>query len=246
MLKKAPIEQVTKQQRRCNLAEVRVLHTHVVDEQLLGMLKAKSLRTTELDISSTSNGHYIGHHKQFYKNRGLTFPPSNVSIEKAMQIITAYKVFTKLDCKDEGAIPKVVELAQILGSRCMLHTYVKEFDYQAEERESHWINENINLGRIIKLRNNAGYPILQVSCRGFTYDGIATFKSSHVSYLREVCAEVVKNKIDVVNLNLPSNQIPPDWALQYFYDRGVLLEVYESNIGKRQLPCDVFTTIEFK
>jgi len=247
MLKKAPIGQTTRQQKRHNLAEIRVLHNCVVDERLLGMLKARLFRTVELDISSTNDGYYIGHHKKFYRDRDLLFPPFNVSIEEAMRVIAVHKIFTKLDCKDEEAIPKVTELAQILGpGSCMLHAYAKEFDYQTKKRQSHWVNENINLKKIIKLRDNTKYPFLQVSCRGFTYNEIATLKSSRVSTLREICAEAVKNGINVINLNLPNKQIPPDWVLRYFFDNDVLLEVYESKIGKRQLPCDVFTTIESK
>lgn len=247
MLKKAPVGQIAKRQTRRNLAKVRMLHTRVVNRQLLEMLKTKSLQTTELDISSAKDGYYIGHPKQFYENRGLIFPLLNVSIEEAMQVIVAYEVFTKLDCKNKGAIPKVTELAQTLGpGNCMLHAYVKEFDYQTNERESYWTNENIDLKEIIKLRDDTGGPFLQVSCRGFTYNEIATVKSSSVSGLREICAKAMKNKIDIVNLNLPHNQVPPDWALQYFYNNNVLLEVYESNIGEKQLPCDVFTTIELK
>ncbi len=247
MPKKSLIGQTTKQQGRPNLAEIRVLHTRVVDERLLRMLKTGLLQTMELDISSANGGYYIGHHRQFYKDRGLTFPPPNVSLEEAMRVITKQGVFTKLDCKDEGAIPKVTELARILGpGSCMLHAFVKEFNYQTKERELHWINENIDIKKLTKLRDNTGYPSLQVSCRGFTYNGIATLEGGQVSNLNEVCAKAMKNGIDVVNLNLPNNQVPPDWVLQYFYDNGVLLEVYEGNGEERQLPCDVFTTIELE
>lgn len=241
MLKEAP-------KRKPNLAEIRVLHTQIVDEQLLGMLTAGLLqKTIELDISSTDDEYYIGHHRLFYEYRNLAFPPPNVSIEKTMGLIIEHGFFTKLDCKDGKAIPKVAELAQKLGpNSCMLHAFIRELNYQTEKRESHWEYEDIALEEIIKLRARVGYPALQVSCRGFVYDGIATLKSNYIPNLSEVCAIAKENGIDVVNLNLPNNQIPPNWVLQYFYDNGVLLEVYEGKIKKRHLPCDVFTTIELK
>jgi hypothetical protein len=66
--------------------------------------------------------------------------------------------------------------------------------------------------------------------------------------LTKVCAIAKKNKIDIVNLNLPGNQVPPNWVLQYFCDNGILLEVYEKSKKEKQLLCDVdvFTTIELK
>jgi len=245
MPKEALIERIAEQQGRPNLAEILVLHTRVVDERLLRMLTAGLVQTMELDISSTEDDrYYIGHHWQFYENRGLVFPPPNVSLEEAMWAIISYRVFTKLDCKDKGAVPKVAELALSLGSsNCMLHAFVREFDYQKNGREGHWLYENIGLEEIIRLRNEVGQPALQVSCRGFTYNGIATTDDYQVSNLNEVCTKAKENKIEVVNLNLPDNQVPPDWALKYFYDNGVLLEVYEDS-RKRQLSCDVFTTIE--
>ncbi len=246
MLKEALIEQITEQPGRPNLAEIRMLHTRVVNKEILGMLAAGSLHTVELDISSTEDGeHYIGHHSLFYKDRDLNFPPPNVPIEEAMLVINTYGIFTKLDCKDEKAIPKTAELAQRLKpNSCMLHAFVKEFDFQESQRESHWVYENIDLEKIIELRDNTKYPALQVSCRGFTYNGIATLEGDQISNLHEVCARAREDKIEIVNLNLPGNQVPPDWALQYFYENGVLLEVYENKVGERQLPCDVFTTIE--
>jgi len=241
MLKEAP-------RRKPNLAEIPVLHTQIVDEQLLGMLATGLLQTIELDISSNDDGeHYIGHHRLFYQDRDLIFPPPNVSIEKTMELIIEHGFFTKLDCKDEEAIPKVAELALRLGpNNCMLHAFVKKFDYQIEGRQPHWKHENIILEKIIKLLAEAGYPPLQVSCRGFTSDGIATLESSHIPNLHEVCDIAGKNGVDIVSLNLPNNQIPPDWVLQYFYDNGILLEVYEDEIKEKPLPCDVFRTIELE
>ncbi len=256
MLKEALIEQITQQQERPNLAEIRMLHTQAVDKEILGMLAAGSLHAVELDISSTEDGehyedgeYYIGHHRLFYENRGLVFPPPNVSIEEAMRVITKHEVFTELDCKDEKAIPKVAELAQRLGpSGCMLHAHIIEFDFELgfQNRGSRlpWGYEGISLDQLLELRDNTGYPAVQATCRGFTYNGIKTLQDGQVPRLREVCDSAKENKIDVVNLNLPDHQVPPDWALQYFFDNGVLLEVYEANIGGRQLPCNVFTTIE--
>jgi hypothetical protein len=231
-----------------NLAEIPVLHTQIVDEQLLEMLTAGLFQTIELDISSDDNGeHYIGHHWLFYLTKGLAFPPLNVSIEKTMEFIIEHGFFTKLDCKDEEAIPKVVELAQRLGpNRCMLHAFISELNYQTEKGEPHWEYEDIALKKIIELRARAGYPALQVSCRGFTSDGIATLESSHIPNLHEVCDIAGKNEVDIVSLNLPNNQIPPNWVLQYFYDHDILLEVYEDEIKEKRLPCDVFTTIKLE
>jgi len=241
MLKEAP-------KNKPNLAEIRVLHTQIVDKQLLEMLTAGLLQTIELDISSTDaddSEHYIGHHWLFYLANGLAFPPFNIPVEEAMEFIDKYGFFTKFDCKDKKAIPKVAELAQRLGpNNCMLHAFISEFDYQTKKRKPHWKYENITLKEIIRLRAEAGYPPLQVSCRGLVYNEITTLKSSHIPNLSEVCAIAKENEIDVVSLNLPNNQIPPNWVLQYFYDNGVLLEVYEEKIQERQLPCDVFTTIE--
>ena len=70
MLKEALIGQIAEQQERPNLAEIRMMHTQVVDKELLGMLAAGSLHTVELDISSTEDSeYYIGHHRLFYEDR---------------------------------------------------------------------------------------------------------------------------------------------------------------------------------
>lgn len=232
---------------RPDLATIRMLHTHVVTESILEMIRRGITSTLELDISSGPDGPYIGQHELYYRHRGLAFPPANVSIKRAMGVVAEHNIFVKFDCKDEGAIPEILQLVktyQFSPNQFMLHVHAKEFDFQKERRELHWVHENIPLELALELRRNASGPGLQVSCRGFTPDTIQGSRSEQAGNLFKVCEKTKENGIEIVNLSLPGNQIPPDWVLNYFYHHDILLEVYEANIGGRELPCDVFTTTE--
>lgn len=234
--------------RKFDLAKIAVLHTRIVDHRILEMIRAGKLVTLELDISLGSDGKlYIGHHRLFYRDRGENFPPGNVSLEEAMEVIVQHGVFVKFDCKDGGAIPgilKLIEEYEVAPDKFMLHAYVTEFDFHQGEGESHWEFVNISLAEIVEMRDKVGSPSLQVSCRGFTLEGIEHEDSKQTSNLFKVCEVAQENNITVVNLNLPDNDVPPDWVLMYFHEKGILIEVYEAKIEGRELPCDVFKTVE--
>lgn len=229
---------------KLDLSKIDMLHTHVVNENTLEMIKLGVLKTLELDISSREGGYYIGHHELHYQDINDT-PPHNVTIQEAMEVILSNNVFVKFDCKDSGAIPEVLRLAAMMPpNKCMLFAFAIELDFQIEERESHWKYENIPLSEILKLREEAGDLLLQIGCRGFTYDGIRDIDSSQTEDVFRVFKIAQENSIEVISFSLPDNQVPPDWILQYFHDGGILVEVYKDSLGDRELPCDVFTSVE--
>ena len=229
---------------RLELAEVKMLHSNVVDEFVLGMIGRGDLRTLELDINLGADGFFIGHHDFYYQGNGQVHL-GGMSIQEAMAVVLELGIVVKFDCKGRGAIPEVLRLATLMDpGKCMLHAFASEFDFHFEERKIRWKHENIPLAQVLKLREEAGNLPLQVGCRGFTFDGIRDRGSIQVADLLEVFRVAQKNSIEAIGLSLPDNQVPPDWVLQYFCDGGVLVEVYEAEIGNRELPCDVFTSVE--
>lgn len=232
---------------RPDLAKIRMFHTRIVNESILGMIRQGELQALELDISLGLNGLYIGHHESYYQDRNYEFPPHNVPVRKAMEVIVKYNVFVKFDCKDEGAIsgiPQLITQYSLDPNKFMLHAYITELDFHQGERKPEWEFENISLDKIIQLREIVGGPSLQVSCRGFDYEGIEDTNSQQVANLFKVFKLAKENEIEVINLNLPNNKIAPDWVLKYFNDGGILVEFYEANVGDRELPCNVFTSME--
>lgn len=229
---------------KLDLAKIDMLHTDVVNETTLKMIRCGELETLELDISSSVEGFFIGHHDLYYQDiNGI--PSHNVSIQEAMEVVLSNNVFVKFDCKDSEAIFEVSRLVAMMPpNKCMLYAFATEIDFQVEEREFYWEYENIPLISILKLKEEAGNLSLQIGCRGFTFDGIRDIDSAQVTNLFRIFRIVQENSIEVISLNLPDQQVPPDWVLQYFHDGGILVEVYKSNVGNRKLPCDVFTSVE--
>ena len=203
--------------------------------------------TLELDISTNENGYFIGHHCLYYKARGLVFPPPNVSIQRAITVVKKHSIFTKLDIKDEKAFDKGLELALQLGpENCLLHGFAEEFVFLGKEdkQEPYWQFEHLPLNKLLIVKQKAGNPFLQVSCRGFRLEGIISPKGNQVKDLDFVRRKAKAVGIETVSLNLPDCIVPPNWVLKKFFDDGILMEVYTHKIKGRKLPCPVFTSTD--
>lgn len=117
----------------------------------------------EFDIAydESSDNIYVGHPKEFYTIEKKIPLPSNIDIDKAVEMLEqAPDVVVVLDCKHKKALPKIKEIIARLGkNRCILHSFIKEWSTPYPEgihMEAHWSVEDVPYDDIKKIIDETG------------------------------------------------------------------------------------------
>lgn len=213
-------------------------HTREITEAILSEAVSTS-KSLEIDLASRGDGTiFVGHPDAYYRFHNKT-PYRNLPLEKIMARVKETDLLLVLDCKDAGALPKAIEIAQEIGpERCLFHAWSahKAVHFTPYPRElvvePHWENEQLPWEGILAFKQQTRAPII-LSCRGLTRDRL--LRNRHIILSQII--ETAQGNVDVINFNLPGNEAPPREIMEELLRYDILTWLKIEHVPPEQRPA---------